>query len=355
MTAGTIDKLLKLKNPEEYDFKNEIVNVNTYTDDLIIKEQVVLGVDNIKKLKAAGEELPGQRKKILEEQNPINKCLYLFDLNDNIKEFNSFIPDIRKDLRLDVFHCDSAYGNCDLANAIYRSLWDWEWNLIMYKKRHRAIPDSLKDKFPKFPNWDKLGCDTMNSFKTTYNRAVKKIYKKSNQTEYETEFENADDNPYLQKFACLTHSIGNFTLVPYELSGESFNGNRGFKNFKNRDENNTLFVWDYWDLSLKLLKDDLSHEAFKSYIDTFFLNDYVDEDYNIIPLMQSHEKFLKRDKLKLPLKKSDNESESDFLPKSENQLNEYLKNVNCKIKLRGERMVRELEKNLQSPRLRGKA
>ena len=344
MAIRTIYELLKLDNPEEYDFKNEsdtaivdlIDHINRHSKNDSHKDFNMKAIQYLKKIQEYGDNAENLITKFMDYVE-YGKCGQTDDWNNAEKPYWL------------AFDCDSSNGLCNLTNRIYYMLWAWEWDYIKYKEKRRAIPESLRDKFPK---WDEINSDTMNSFKTTYNaaiiieavkqniitpedvtnlRSVKDFHYKANDLAKNSEITcKARDNPYLQKFAGLTHSIGNFTLIPYKLRGEPFNASRGAS------------VCDYWDLSLKLLKEDFSGETFKSYINTFFLNDYVDENYDIKPLMARHEKFLRREKL-LPLEPP--ESEIDFLPKSEKELNEYLKNVICKIKLRGIRIVDELRKS----------
>jgi len=166
----------------------------------------------------------------------------------------------------------------------------------------------------------------MNSFSTTYSQALK-----IDSQDHDT----VNININLQKFAGLIHPIGNFTLIPFKLDWQndkkSFNQYRG-ANF------GKYFVYDYFDLSLKLIKENISDDAFRSYVDTFYLNNYVDMNYIIRPLFKSHEEFLRSSKLDL-------ENPKKFIPQNEAELNEYLVNVINNIELRGRRIVDELEKN----------
>ena len=212
------------------------------------------------------------------------------------------------------FDCDNSNGTCALSNEIYYALWQWQ-----YKSRF-SLQLPLSSLFGT--NWERFGSDTMNSFQTTYNQAVK-IYGNSKE---------ANSNRALQRFASLTHAIGNFVLVPFKLSlndEKSFNQYRG-ANF------GKYFVYDYFDLSLKLIKETVEESVFKSYIDTFYLNDYVDENYNILPLLSRHKVFLQQEKM-------DMSNPEKFLPQNEDELNEYLNNINYLIKTRGSRLVEKLK------------
>lgn len=244
------------------------------------------------------------------ERKPIEKFLLYRQYNKN--RFES-----------QIFDCDNSNGTCTLMNDVYQKLWGWS-----YADRF-TIPNCLiqQNVLP----WDRLGADTMNSFATSYNMA-RRLYHNDNNV--------IKKNRQLVNFATLTHSIGNFTLVPYKLNPQSdrttFNSARGYS----ADGNSAYFVYDYFDLSLKLIKENISIDAFKQYIDTFYLNDYVDSKYNIIPLMKCHKAFLKQEKMDL-------RNPQKFLPKTEEELNEFLTNVNRRIIARGRRMCRELKKKIR--------
>ena len=212
------------------------------------------------------------------------------------------------------FDCDNSNGSCSLSDDIYMKLWGWNF------QGRFTLPEFLTNKFSGY--WTRFGSDTMNSFFTTYTCAVK-IYGDS---------DTANKNSYLQKFAVLTHSIGNFTLVPFKLrptDKKSFNQYRGMNFGK-------YFVCDYFDLSLKLIKENVNITVFKDYIDTFFLNDYVDQEYNIKPLITRHKDMLNKEYLEL-------DNPYDFLPQNEMELNEYLQNVIQMIEMRAKRIVTVLK------------
>ena len=101
--------------------------------------------------------------------------------------------------------------------------------------------------------------------------------------------ENRIKNDNIITFAQLTHTMGNMVLVP-----AGYNGHRGTKDY----------LKDYFDLSLDNLvhswdgnkylgeKYEDRQRNFKKYINIFFLWDYVDKSYNILPLCESHRKKL---------------------------------------------------------------
>ena len=220
------------------------------------------------------------------------------------------------------FDCDSSDGTCSLTSDIYNRLWGWT-----YENRFH-LSEPLSGCFQE--QWERMGSDTMNSFSTIYRIASPIYYNKLRLLE---------QNELLVSFASLTHTIGNFTLVPFQLSPQkdrrSFNQCRGFRG----NDSNPYFVYDFFDLSLKLIQENTSVQVFKDYIDTFFLNDYVDKDYRIIPLFKRHQVFLKEQYLSV-------EDPTAFLPQNETELNEYLSNVNRLIQKRGKRIVDALKKQI---------
>lgn len=226
---------------------------------------------------------------------------------DSLEKFELYKARAKKERGGFSLDCDSSI----LARDLYLRLWGWDYDdrLRMPESLHRQLGG----------RWNRLGPDTMNSFQTTYNVAKRLLGGR------------VKDNELLREFSALTHSVGNFTLVPFHLEegdSRSFNQSRGF--------GGRYFVHDFFDLSLKLIKDHTSQEVFKSYIDTFYLNDYVDDAYNVLPLFERHGDFLGQEPL-------DTSSPIAFLPKTEEELNEYLGNVIQLIKARGERIATALE------------
>ena len=114
----------------------------------------------------------------------------------------------------------------------------------------------------------------------------------------------------LKKYAALTHTIGNFTLVP-----KGYNSGRGGN--------------DYWDYALEKMKNqDLSvfDGGFNHYIDNFHMSDYIKDD-EVKPLMDQ-EKL--RDK-----------------EKAKDEIESFLKKVNQNIEIRGKKMIEALLQKLQ--------
>ena len=194
--------------------------------------------------------------------------------NDHIKNFLRYrlVNEIlEKEYKFKVFDCDNSNGRCALSQHIYNNLWHDDWNAntkILY-------------------GGDKYSGDTMNSFWTTYKTALQIYYNefgnkvggKEPNIRYALDnydnFPEVNEKDYIKNFAKLTHTIGNFTLIP-----KGFNGNRGFTKFND--------TGDYWDLTLYYLKhkkydDEIWQETYKFYTDRkikkYFLEDYFLEDY----------------------------------------------------------------------------
>lgn len=180
---------------------------------------------------------------------------------------------------------DKSKETCDLARNIYKVLWRWD------------SEEESRYKYTSYSNNMLMGPDTMNSYFTVLTQIIevldpngkiqyfKSIKNKRWWSRLDTSKEgflnlvanvqvNKEIWALLDDYAKLTHTIGNFVLVP-----EGFNVGRALK------------TDDYWDLSLQLMKSDknwLKAETFKKYVNTFFLWDYVDENYNIRTFFSEH-------------------------------------------------------------------
>lgn len=185
--------------------------------------------------------------------------------------------------------CDGSGRNskytCKLTRDIYKVLWGWD-----------SEKESWFKNTAKFNNLQ-MSPDTMNSYfniltqtievvdpigKREYFKCIKNKKHWSNLDTSKEGFlhlvakvrEHKEIGPLLVEYARLTHTIGNFVLVP-----KCFNAGRVNK------------TSDYWDVSLRLLQLDknwLKGESFKEYVNTFFLWDYVDENYEVKSFFAGH-------------------------------------------------------------------
>ncbi|MGG0717666.1 hypothetical protein ABE096_08720 [Robertmurraya massiliosenegalensis] len=180
---------------------------------------------------------------------------------------------------------DNATETCGLTRDIYKVLWEW------------SSENENRYKNTAYFNNMLMGPDTMNSYFNVLTQVVevvspngkieyfKGIEKKTHWSKPDTSrkgflnlvanvLENKEIGALLDIYAKLTHTIGNFVLVP-----------RGF------NRGRTSKTSDYWDLSLQVIQSDknwLQAETVKKYVNTFFLWDYVDENYEVRPFFAGH-------------------------------------------------------------------
>lgn len=171
--------------------------------------------------------------------------------------------------------------------------------------------------------------ETINSFSTTFTKAIMKssnrdqvykeiginpkeylnkqytiLYYNENYQKFDIMSQNKDN---FEKFAELTHTIGNFTVLPNWM-----NCGRG------------MCLYDYWDITLMSLQEFLnilSPEAWPNFIKRYYLQPYVNSDYNVDLFWDNHD-----DRL-LP-------KETDFPI--------FLKKVNERIEERGKFIIKQI-------------
>lgn len=166
----------------------------------------------------------------------------------------------------------------------------------------------------QYPPYNSKGCNIIHKKYLDYykkNYSFLKVYEGMTWIRFLIEnfdvFSKVHNSEELKKFAVLTHTIGNIAIVPY-----GFNTGRKFN--------------DYWDMALKLLKNDLSFDEWKKFIDINFFNCYVDENYNI----KSYFKTANKNRL--------------YLPQGEEDIISFLKYSNFCIQIRGKNIINELNK-----------
>lgn len=223
------------------------------------------------------------------------------------------------------FDCDGTISNDHnkqgyyswFMREIYRTLWNWQ---DIYETDEKDFKNMPVKRFAKSCYEDmEMGPDTMNSFWITFctylvssfddtykwngnfrNTFLFKTGDNEGQrkrairlkSDIENRVETRINNENINRFAQLTHTIGNMVLVPAR-----YNGYRGTK----------YYLKDYFDLSLHNLlhswdknkylgkEDEKRSQKFRKYINIFFLWDYVEEKYDVKPLCESHkEKMLER-------------------------------------------------------------
>ncbi len=173
--------------------------------------------------------------------------------------------------------------------------------------------------------------ETMNSFLTTFNRAIrqssnystltktlgidnrkKERYSKLCENQNYQRFKIIENNPTaFQTFAGLTHTIGNFTVLPHWM-------NTGRSNLSQ----------DYWDIFLLSLQEWLhlispTSEAWINFIELYYLQPYVNKDYQIEPLWKNH-------------------SYTTPILKEKEDFPIFLKAVNERIEERGKYMIKQI-------------
>ena len=236
---------------------------------------------------------------------------------------------------------------CD-ANNIQHWLWDFK-NYSLSPFQNDSITAFLK--YKELPKNEGIDCDkaafylynilgwqnttediirgeTMNSFITTFNEAIKDssdyytianrlgkeprdrhipystLYQNQNYLMFDNIQNNLDD---FQKFATLTHTIGNFTVLPSWMNTGRY-----------------YFSRDYWDITLLSLQEwlnILSPDAWTNFVETYYLQPYVNTEYNVELFWEGHDK--------------------KILPKKENYP-VFLKKVNERIEERGKYMIKQI-------------
>ena len=236
---------------------------------------------------------------------------------------------------------------CD-QNNIKPWLWDFK-NYSLSPFQNDSITAFLK--YKELPKNEGIDCDkaafylynilgwqnttediirgeTMNSFITTFNEAIKdssdyytianRLGKKPRDRHipYSTLYQNQNYLKFdiIQKnikefelFAILTHTIGNFTVLPSWMNTGRY-----------------YFSRDYWDITLLSLQEwlnILSPDAWTNFVETYYLQPYVNTEYNVELFWEGHDK--------------------KILPKKENYP-VFLKKVNERIEERGKYMIKQI-------------
>lgn len=210
--------------------------------------------------------------------------------------------------------------SCSLSKKIYGKLWGWE-NDSRWFQEIRVGDNSVL-----------MGMDTVNSFATSlfhvfrlsgFPRLTAKDYTPDVEDSIRAAISAAAYRE-LDRFALLTHTIGNFTLIPKTVSpytdgGQSFNQARGFQGGHG--------TYDFFDLGLKLMEmhKEQNQISLDDYARTFFLEDYY-SDGVIVPLCNAHAVWL-----------SGNETAANALPGTD-ELLPLFREINRRIERRGKKI-----------------
>ncbi|HAP4779996.1 TPA: hypothetical protein IU004_001410 [Enterococcus faecalis] len=209
-------------------------------------------------------------------------------------------------------------ADCDKEpTAIYCFLWDLD--------RHNVIRG-----------------ETMNSFITTFSSCIMQSQNKKSTYEeididinqyltcqydrlvLEERFQNFElvrnNKKELEKFACNTHCIGSFIVLPHWMNTGRYN-----------------FSQDYWDITLQSFYDFLNPiGAWKKFVETYYLYPYVNNDSNWSVVEFWHGHFSKIGSYYKNLR-----------PQNNDELRAFLVNVNVKIEERGKWIVKRLCEKLE--------
>lgn len=131
------------------------------------------------------------------------------------------------------------------------------------------------------------------------------LYKNKNYEKFDIIAKNTDN---FGRFAELTHTIGNFTVLPNWM-----NCGRG------------MCLYDYWDITLMSLQEFLnilSPEAWPNFIKMYYLQPYVNTDYNVELFWDNHNNAIR--------------------PTKEENFQIFLKKVNERIEERGKFIIKQI-------------
>lgn len=205
---------------------------------------------------------------------------------------------------------------------------------LRYKNGELKVKDCDKEAFFIYQTfgWQEdvdsiIRGEVMNSFWNPYKTMMKLSYPEKWRGQHPTlkdipyilahfhEFQEVHENHELKKFATLTHTIGNFIVIPHWM-------NTG----------RSLPLRDYWDLTLKSLYDyfhlfDDEDDAWEKFIQIFYLEPFVER-----------KKFEPKIFDKLHFASNQGKDE----------LNLFLQKTNQRIEQRGKYMVNELYKSYES-------
>lgn len=348
----TEKKRMKRQTPKYNSLRDYVKSEEINKESFDIKEQFdeVLWYEHLKKLYNREEIVCGRDKAFYEgrinELRPLSgdSALVNFLKYKGLPKFCDFDCDgtVRKNYLKQGFYSW-------FPREIYRTLWNWqdlcrtedvEFKFYTIKQFGKSCYESKMQ----------MGPDTMNSFWITFSAYLIANYSNTyrwNNFKNTVFFKDGDngrqrdradrikalieaDEDYIhsemiKEFAKWTNTVGNLVLVP-----AGYNGSRGIQ----------PCIKDYFDLSLENLvcgwdencylgEDSRTRKQnFIKYINTFFLWDYVDINYEPIPLCESHKKQMEMQRATRKLEAK------GVLPEKE-EIDVLCGNINVRIQSRG--------------------
>jgi len=245
-----------------------------------------------------------------------NTFYNLDDESDSIERFRKYRNNGQINQRSDFnnksgdgFDCDGSGGLCELTLQVYQALWNWNFSDVTEQIRSKENLEVL------------VAQDTLNSFQTTY--SICKQYKWADDLE-----------SMFRTYAVLTHSIGNFGLVPiFEYQCKIFKNQRGLSDS----------IRDYFDISLAEILKRYETKKFIRYVNCNFLWDYVDNKYECLSLFEKPCAYEKKERAILNSHTKGLVDGGQALPIDKKEAGYFLENVQHCIKRRGIFMVAMLK------------
>lgn len=201
-------------------------------------------------------------------------------------------------------------ADCDKeALPLYNVLgWQHSESDIIRGETINSYITTFTQAITKDPNYKEI-CEKIGVNLNEYlNKQYPILYHNKSYQKFETIQRNIKE---FELFAILTHSIGNFTVLPHWMNTGRYN-----------------FSKDYWDITMFSLQNwltKLSPEAWKKFIDTYYLQPYVDYNYKTEMFWKTHSHDYK-----------------DIYPKKNEDFTNFLRKVNERIEERGKYIIKQV-------------
>ena len=215
--------------------------------------------------------------------------------NDSITAFLKY-KELPKNEGID---CDKA------ALFLYKVLgWQHSESDIIRGETINSYITTFTQAITKDPNYEEI-CEKIGvNLNEHLNKQYPILYHNKSYQKFETIQRNIKE---FELFAILTHTIGNFTVLPSWMNTGRY-----------------YFSRDYWDITLLSLQEwlnILSPDAWTNFVETYYLQPYVNTEYNVELFWEGHDK--------------------KILPKKENYP-VFLKKVNERIEERGKYIIKQI-------------